>query len=179
MFHANCDRFLDHLCCQLARTGLCDTALLEKEDLWGLVQRAETEKDLDAVLTKLLQKLTASFRKKWAGTEQARIREIQQYIQNHLADPNLSVTAMAAEFRMSQPAFSAFFKKHTGSSPLDYLSRLRVDRATQLLQETDDTLPEIAEKSGFGSISSLHRVFKNLTGITPAKMRGSKSEDLE
>ncbi len=171
IFFANCYRYLDLLCCRLAQVGMMNAQILEHTDLWGILHRSVTIQELDLHIQQILDELTSAYRKKWTAREQARVQEIQQYIAEHITSPFLSVSTMAEHFGMSQPAFSSYYKKHTGVAPLEYLTQLRINCAKQLLQTTDYTLPEIAEQAGFGSLSSLHRIFKAQTGITPARLR--------
>lgn len=54
---------------------------------------------------------------------------------------------------------------------VDYIYRLRIEKVKELLWNSRLTISEIADKTGFGSIRSLDRVFKNYEGISPGKFR--------
>ncbi|MGN6505342.1 MAG: substrate-binding domain-containing protein [Tepidisphaeraceae bacterium] len=63
------------------------------------------------------------------------------------------------------------FARHLGRSPHEEILRVRVDAARRMLLQTDATLPEVAEKCGFGTVQTFGRQFHELTGETPAAWR--------
>ncbi|MDE6659385.1 MAG: helix-turn-helix transcriptional regulator, partial [Eubacterium sp.] len=67
--------------------------------------------------------------------------------------------------------FSKVFKETTGFSPYDYLLSVRLDKAKELLQKTDDSIQNIAFKTGFNSTSNFIYFFKKEMGISPLKFR--------
>ncbi|MEO1593102.1 MAG: helix-turn-helix transcriptional regulator, partial [Cyanobacteria bacterium J06632_22] len=74
---------------------------------------------------------------------------------------------------MSQFHFGRLFKQSLNLSPYQYLLRQRVERAKQLLKQTDNPVSEIALECGFNSHSHLGRKFRQLTGVTPKTYRAS------
>jgi len=63
------------------------------------------------------------------------------------------------------------FKQHIGLTPKQYINRLRVDKASELLKEADGEILDIAYRTGFGSLSNFYRCFKQHTGCTPKEYR--------
>ncbi len=63
------------------------------------------------------------------------------------------------------------FREHLGRSPLQEIRRAHLNKAKSLLAETDATLQEVADRSGFGNMYHLCRVFKRETGETPITYR--------
>lgn len=100
------------------------------------------------------------------------LADISQYIREHCGE-KLSLTQMGAEFNMSPKYFSVFFQHHFMKAFTDYLNCIRIEKARQLLLETELDLEHIASQTGFSSSSYLIRVFKELTGMTPRRYRGS------
>lgn len=170
IFFAHCYQFLETLCCRLVQAGMADSSLLKQTDLYWTIYRTETHAELLSEIDNLLNQLTFSYQNKWNALDRTRITQMKKYIVQHIADPSLSVSALAEQFGLSQPSFSAYFKKQTGSSPLDYLNQLRVKMVCELLNEKK-TLAEISKLAGFGSVTTMHRVFKQNVGITPAHLR--------
>lgn len=78
---------------------------------------------------------------------------------------------MHGAIRMSQFHFGRLFKQSLSLSPYQYLLQQRVERAKQLLQQTNKPVMEIALECGFNSHSHLGRKFRQLTGITPKAYR--------
>lgn len=98
-------------------------------------------------------------------------QKIETYIQEHYQDPNLSNTIIATECGISEAYLSRFFKKHTGENLLDYIHKIRLARAKQLLQEGSMTITEISQNLGYGSSNTFIRIFKKYIGITPGEYR--------
>ncbi|WP_197434377.1 AraC family transcriptional regulator [Agrobacterium vitis] len=73
--------------------------------------------------------------------------------------------------RLSTGYFSAAFRASFGTTPHDYISRRRIDHAKQLMLTTDTPLCEIAIACGFADQSHFCRVFRRITGQTPAAWR--------
>ena len=86
-------------------------------------------------------------------------------------DKSISVNEMADQALMSASFFSKVFKETSGFSPYDYLLSVRLDKAKELLQKTDDSIQNIAFKTGFNSTSNFIYFFKKETGISPLKFR--------
>ena len=84
---------------------------------------------------------------------------------------NLTVEQIAGVVNMSASFFSKLFKESTGFSPYDYLLTIRLDKAKELLQKTDDSVQNIAFKTGFNSASNFIYFFKKATGLSPLKFR--------
>jgi AraC-like DNA-binding protein len=101
-----------------------------------------------------------------------RLRNVLERMLNQYQEA-LPLREAAALACMSPAYFCRFFKRVTGHTLTDYQTRLRVDRATQLLLSTDLSVTEIAYRVGFASHSYFDRVFVRLTGHTPRQCRGS------
>ena len=71
----------------------------------------------------------------------------------------------------SQSHLSALFKKHTGMSPLAYFNRLKIERACQLLKDTDLKVNQICLKLGIDDQYYFSRLFSKTMGISPTAYR--------
>ncbi|RAU91993.1 helix-turn-helix domain-containing protein [Paenibacillus sp. YN15] len=78
---------------------------------------------------------------------------------------------LAASINYSIPYFSSMFKKTTGESFIQYLTRLRIEKAKLLLLTTDQKTFEIADSVGMENYRSFNRLFKRETGMTPSDFR--------
>lgn len=98
---------------------------------------------------------------------------LSRLIAEILADPvgDLSLPAMAERAGMSERTLSRVFAKDAGVTPAAFVEQARLERARSLLQTADWPLARIAERSGFGSLDALHRVFQKRLGTTPAEYR--------
>ncbi|WP_051969750.1 GlxA family transcriptional regulator [Kitasatospora azatica] len=98
------------------------------------------------------------------------IDELRRWIGEHLAE-DLSVEALAEQLHLSVRHFSRLFRRRTGSTPAAYIEAVRVEAARRLLEDTEQSLPEVAAASGLGSVETLHRAFRRRLVTTPAEYR--------
>jgi AraC family transcriptional regulator len=86
---------------------------------------------------------------------------------------NLSLTSLATEAGYSKRQLLRVFRASTGLSPYQYLLRLRLDRAKQLMRNSTLSLLDIAIESGFNSNAHLTNAFRQHVGVTPSHFRRS------
>ena len=97
------------------------------------------------------------------------IENAVSFMNAHYAEP-ISLEEIASHCQVSQYHFSRQFKRQMGFSPYDYLLKLRLIRAKALLN-TQDSITDIARKSGFSDSNSFIRLFKKYEGMTPGQFR--------
>lgn len=85
-----------------------------------------------------------------------------------------SLEDAAAQTGLSKFYFAKQFRSYTGRTYWDYISQIRLKKASQLLIETDDTICKIAFDCGFHDLSSFNRSFKKNIGCTPSEYRTQK-----
>ena len=83
----------------------------------------------------------------------------------------LSLDDVAAFAGFSRYYFSRSFKKQTGYFFKDYLCQKRLQVAMELLTRTELSMREVASRSGFGSVATFNRAFREKNGCTPSKYR--------
>jgi len=98
------------------------------------------------------------------------IRKAQVIICNELSGPLHSVE-IAARVNMSRSYFSQCFREIVGESFSDYLRRLRIEKAKNLLKKTNSTIQQVAEQAGYDDEKYFSRVFKKEEGISPSEYR--------
>ena len=84
----------------------------------------------------------------------------------------LSVEELARHAGMSVPTFHHHFKLMTASSPLQYLKKIRLDRAKRLMAHDGYNAATAARAVGYESPSQFSREFKRLFGVTPVEEAG-------
>ena len=105
-------------------------------------------------------------------TKDERIKgQIVDYIANNYRDVSLSLESLASHLNISYYHASRLFKKYFNTTFLNYVTIFRIEKAKELLKFTDDTIDNIAIKTGFVGKSSLIRVFKKHCNLTPGQYR--------
>lgn len=102
------------------------------------------------------------------------IASVINYIRNNIS-ADLSCKALSSRFFINRNQLSNRFKKETGKTLNEFITHERIQRAKNLLTNTDKSLSEIASYLGFSSQSYFHTVFKRLTGQTPKEFRKQTS----
>lgn len=98
------------------------------------------------------------------------IIKAKQFIQEHQTD-DLSLGDVARAVNTSTFYFCKMFKKYTGLNFTNYLSRLRIEKAKNLLLNPNLRVSEIAYEVGFQSLTHFNRVFKKIIGQSPTEYR--------
>jgi transcriptional regulator GlxA family with amidase domain len=98
------------------------------------------------------------------------IRALQEEL--HAEDrPALSVDDLASRARLARATFNRRFARATGHTPIDYLQRLRVEKAKALLEETDQPIEDIGWQVGYEEPAAFRRVFRKVTRFAPGEYR--------
>lgn len=99
-----------------------------------------------------------------------RVEDLRHHILNHL-DQRLTVPDLAAFAHVSDRQLTRIFKAELGRTPHAYVESVRVERAANLLETTDDTLERVATVCGFGTVDTLIRAFRRRLATTPSEYR--------
>ena len=93
-----------------------------------------------------------------------------RFVREH-ACMDVTPATVASKLGMSVRTIERMFMKHLGHSPATEISRVRLERARELIAGTDLPLAEVARRAGFSHPESLHRVFKKRFGVSPGRYR--------
>lgn len=96
--------------------------------------------------------------------------KIQQYIQEHYAE-NLELVQIAKQFNYNYNYLSTYFKRKMQEGFSEYLNRVRIEKACELLKSTPYSIAQVSEMVGYSDPSYFTRIFKNQTGRTPTQWK--------
>ena len=96
---------------------------------------------------------------------------VTDYIKSNLTADDLSEAAMAEKAGISRDYFSKVFRNVTGTNYSKWLNMIRLEKAIELMAESQMSLTEVAMSSGFQSISSFNRVFREEKRMAPGEYR--------
>ncbi|MBL9214993.1 MAG: helix-turn-helix domain-containing protein [Opitutaceae bacterium] len=137
-----------------------------------VVSRAQYESTLRLleIFAQQLSALSNELMVKQALAEAPAVTRARAYIAAHLAE-DISLPQVARAVGMSPFYFCKNFKKGTGLTFIEYLSRMRVETVKQLLLNPYKRVSEAAYEAGFQSLSQFNRVFHRITGQPPSVYR--------
>jgi AraC-like DNA-binding protein len=106
------------------------------------------------------------------------VRRAKDYIADHKFEP-IKLEQIARALNVSTFHFCRRFKLETGLTFVEYLSRVRIEQAKLLMQNTHLRISEIAYEIGFQSLTHFNRTFRKLVGTSPTEYRSSVSRPTE
>jgi len=113
------------------------------------------------------------------STADNRMQIVYAYLLSHYTDANFKIKDVADQIKMSENAFSRFFKKNCFRSFSDFLIDMRLSKACKLLIESDKTVGEICYMTGFNNLANFNRLFKKHRQLTPIEFRKANNMDAE
>ena len=106
-----------------------------------------------------------------SAVERDTLAPILQYLEHRYHDPQLSNARLAAQGGISEVYMRQLFRERLHTSPKQYVTELRMQKAKQLLTESGKTVGEIAAACGFTAIYHFSAAFRTATGQTPTAYR--------
>ncbi|GAA3405175.1 AraC family transcriptional regulator [Paenibacillus hodogayensis] len=93
---------------------------------------------------------------------------IVAFLHNHLNE-RFTLDELCDRFAISRTGLKMIFKARTGAGAMEYFSRMKIDRAKQLIREENGNLSAIAEILGYSSIHHFSKQFKRISNMTPSE----------
>ncbi len=159
----------------LESADLTEEGFSEKQS--ELLQLLYSRKTLDEVeknvrsycfyISNLLLEQRESFGKKQAILA-------KEYIEENYSKADLSLQSICSDLSISMSYFSIIFKRYTGETFIEALTKKRMNKSMELLTNTTMKVYEIAEKAGYGDPHYFAVTFKKYTGMTPREYAREK-----
>lgn len=107
-----------------------------------------------------------------ASYENHIMEETKRFIEDHISE-DLTLDTIARNFFLSPYYFCRLFKRYTGMTVMEFTTSLRINKAREILEKTNQPIGIVARAVGYSDPNYFSRVFKKLTGMTPSKYRSS------
>lgn len=104
----------------------------------------------------------------------SRIEKALDYLRVHY-NQKITLEEVSATVCMSPNYFSSYFRKATGISFQEYLTKIRIEKAKELLHGTTEGIIDIAQECGIGNTANFYRLYKKYFGISPGKEKKKAS----
>lgn len=111
------------------------------------------------------------------SADDAFLYKVNKLIEQHLDDEALDVTFLGKQVGTSRASFYNRIKSLTGMGPNNYINKLRMERAAEMLRQTELSMTEIAERTGFSSSRYFSTMFKKYMGVTPTQYKNEASRE--
>ncbi|MBE1446652.1 AraC-like DNA-binding protein [Paenibacillus sp. OAS669] len=139
----------------------------------------ETVKEMQVELIGMLEKVCKyTSDKRQQNIQQARqeaLRELVDsvvaFIEEHYHDVNLNITMIGDHLDMKPAYVSKLFKDQTGGGLLDYINKVRIEKAKAMIVEQKKSISDVSVLVGFNDPNAFIRTFKKYEGITPGKFK--------
>ncbi|MCZ8519830.1 MULTISPECIES: response regulator [Paenibacillus] len=141
------------------------------------IERFKTLDEIEAWLQRTVGSAMTAIADNRSHTAKKQALQAVAYIEENYADEALSLQSVCRHVLMSTSHFSLVFKQRTGETFVEYLTRVRLEKAKELLQEGDLKLYQIAERIGYSDANYFSMLFKKHTGKTPREYRDKLAKE--
>lgn len=164
-----------------AQRGICFSmgdAMKVEKSMINMVHSSGIDKIIDfytilGVLCKSTHRsvlCSENYKKDFDDRGNKKMADVYSYIQENY-HKRVSLAKIAKVARMNKMSFSRYFKKNAGASFVEYLNKVRINKACYLLRETEYNINTISKECGFTSISNFNKTFKRVESISPREYR--------
>jgi two-component system response regulator YesN len=157
----------------IVETGF-DEAEVFAQDPFSRISAMKTLEEVKAWLAETCQRIIHYLSDKRTDAARNQMKLAETYIREQYHDENFALQHVCNHIYMSISYFSALFKQHTGETFVEYLTRIRLDKAKELLTVTQLKTYDIAARVGYSDPQYFSVIFKRITGMTPKEYRISK-----
>lgn len=138
--------------------------------IWDKIMRFDTIFDMQMWMKNIFYAIMDYLSEKKDNHNKKIINEIFKIIEANYSK-NLTIADISNEIYLSSNYISMIFKKETGENFTDYLVRHKLEKARQMLKETNLKVYQIGNRIGYSNISYFCSIFKNYYGVSPGEYR--------
>lgn len=141
------------------------------ERLLGCKSIAEMRREMIEILNAFCEYFKkAKCKSKNKSADQQLVLDVSRFVQQNYEDPDIGVTMIAEKFNVHIVHLSKAFKEQTDEGLADYITKVRLKKAKELLKEMNN-IEEVSKSVGYSNIRTFMRAFKKVEGITPGKYK--------
>lgn len=154
-----------------------DTVPLEKRkyDYFRQIDQAVYASDAIQLIEEFIQEAEGITRETDTSTNPG-FHRLLNYIQEHYAEP-ITLTEVAKKFHFNASYLSSYFSANNSEGFSEYVNKVRVQKAKEMLVATEESISEISDRVGYSDQSYFTKVFKKMTGVSPSQYRKEQLQE--
>ncbi|GAA3406947.1 cache domain-containing protein [Paenibacillus hodogayensis] len=157
-----------------------EQSFIEIGNLHERINGCESWKEMERIVDSVLSGLAGRIElKRSQRGKNDNIGKILQYIEENYRDSGLSLDRLAEEFDLHPTYISKLFKEQVEDNFIDYLIKIRIEAAKELLKDKTIKINDISDSIGYTYSRSFTRTFKKYTGLTPTEYRDNAESGRE
>ncbi|MCL2763241.1 MAG: helix-turn-helix domain-containing protein [Treponema sp.] len=134
------------------------------------IENVQTTEELTETMSLILERMAGNIFSFQGVRHSSALRKAERFIWENY-NKKISLKEIAAVSGLSAPYFSTVFKDEMGENFSNYLNRIRIEKASAMLKETDSSISGISAVCGFEDQSWFSKIFKKYTGLNPCTYR--------
>lgn len=143
----------------------------ELTDPWKAMEQYRSRETVEVWIKNIIFKTICEIRDRQDNSIKSVIKKANEYLEENYSRPNISLATISDHLHLSQSYFSRLYKKETGESYIEALTRIRMDRAKALLRETNAKISDISGSVGYPDSKYFSTLFRKMEGLTPVEYR--------
>jgi two-component system response regulator YesN len=136
----------------------------------SILMKVQNEAECKKIFTDIVKRFCDCVNEKRSNAANTKVGEMMDYIEKKYYRP-ISVDSIADEVGLNRCYAGRLFKQYNNLSMVDYINHVRINKAVELLNQTDMKVFEIAEKVGFNNTHYFIKIFKKLMDMTPGQYK--------
>ena len=147
---------------------------MEETNIIALLERLKNKLDQDRYTNNQHLKVSKLLE---MTTRNEDVLKAQRYVQSRFGE-KISLTEVAAHLHLNSSYFSRMYKKETGEGFVEYVTRVKMEKAIELLDHSIKSVEQLAFELGFESKSYFLKTFKRYYGVSPMSYRYKDKESV-
>ena len=139
------------------------------QEIFSMEHMYQIQEWLVEYFENLISQSTGSYNQK----KRKEVIDAFRYVNMHL-ERKITLDEIASHLYLNPSYFSRLFKKEVGETFVEYVTRMKIARAKELLEQTDESVGKISERLGYDNQSYFIKIFKTYAGTTPIEYRSGK-----
>lgn len=164
----------------LGSAGMVDVSYIKRHNIVRRAMGFEKEATFRKVMLELVTELQQQNKTLRTIGRQKRIQTIRAYVEEHITDPNLTITQISDRFHLCKAHLAKQFRYYYGLTLYQFIQQRRLQCAQALLQQQPTwSMREIATAAGYSDLSTMYRAFRSINDVTPGALRNAlRQEDV-